>query len=187
MAAKRPRLIAAVPNALTVGRLVVAVAFPFSPAPWRLWLVLAGGLSDALDGFIARRFHATSWTGALLDGIADKAFTLSILATFTIDEVLRPWQLVLLLARDIAVGLMAAYGAMRREWWGFRVATARPLGKMTTVALVGFMLAVFVWEQAAAWLLWAAMALSLAAAADYFRAFVAARKAGTPKTNEATG
>jgi len=70
-----------VPNALSVLRLGFAVAFPFVPESWWIALVLAAGFSDWLDGWIARRFQATSWIGGLLDGVSDKAFVLSALFT----------------------------------------------------------------------------------------------------------
>lgn len=168
--------LAMVPNALTVLRLVIAAAFPFVPQTWRLWLVAAGGASDALDGLIARRFGLTTWIGALLDGIADKAFTLSVLGTLAAAGVLSPWMLPLLLARDIAVALMAAIGVIRRQWWGFRKATARPLGKATTVALVVAVLLLLLGLGAAPVALWLAAALSVLAAIDYFATFLRAQR-----------
>lgn len=175
-----PRLLAMVPNALTVLRLVIAAGFPFAPESWWLGLVAAGGASDALDGVIARRFGLTSWIGGLLDGVADKAFMLSVLGTFAAAGVLAPWALPLLLARDIAVALMAADGALRRQWWGFRKATARPLGKATTVALVLAILVLLVAPRAASVAVWLAGGLSLLAAADYFAVFLRARREGPP-------
>ena len=77
-----PTWIAAVPNALSIGRLLLAVVFPFvAPVTARLVLVIAGAASDGLDGYVARRWRVTSVAGGLLDGIADKAFTLSVLLT----------------------------------------------------------------------------------------------------------
>ena len=66
-------MIGLVPNVLSGLRLVLAAGFWALPPSWRLAAVIAGGLSDWLDGFIARRFGVTSVAGGLLDGIADKA------------------------------------------------------------------------------------------------------------------
>ena len=63
-----------VPNIITLGRLlmvpVVAVLLATGLYTQAFWLFLAVGLSDGLDGFIARRFNATSIAGALLDPVA---------------------------------------------------------------------------------------------------------------------
>src|SRR5688572_5089393 len=69
----------AIPNVLSSMRLALAVAFPLLPIEWRLPAMIVGGLSDWIDGLIARRYKAATSTGALLDAIADKAFTLSVL------------------------------------------------------------------------------------------------------------
>nr|NIO41955.1 CDP-alcohol phosphatidyltransferase family protein [Burkholderiales bacterium] len=65
-----------VPNTITLGRLlmvpVIALLLATNMYTQGFWLFLAVGLSDGLDGFIARRFNATSAAGALLDPVADK-------------------------------------------------------------------------------------------------------------------
>ena len=60
-----------VPNILSSLRLVIAFVFPFVPDYYWLWLVLTGGCSDFLDGWIARRWQVASWQGGLLDAVAD--------------------------------------------------------------------------------------------------------------------
>lgn len=52
-----------------------------SPA---LWIVAAAGVSDVLDGFLARRWHLTSRMGALMDAVADKSFQFASLLTITV-------------------------------------------------------------------------------------------------------
>lgn len=161
----------AVPNLLTVARLIIAGVFPFLPPPWRLPVVLFAAASDWADGFIARRFGLASFTGALLDGIADKAVTLSVLATFAHEGLLAWWQLALILTRDFTVGLIAAYTALRREWPQFKKMVARWPGKLTTFAVFAYMAALLVAPDHSAWLLWPTIALSVAAAVDYAAVF----------------
>lgn len=52
-----------------------------SPA---LWIVAGAGLSDILDGFLARRWGLTSRMGALMDAVADKSFQFTTLITITL-------------------------------------------------------------------------------------------------------
>jgi cardiolipin synthase len=161
-----------VPSALTVLRLGVAVAFPFSPPQGRLALVLVGAVSDALDGFAARKLHAITWVGALLDGIADKVFTLSVVLTMTIDGPLTWIQLTGLLARDVVIGFIAAYVAAIGRWDLFRRVAARPSGKITTIAIF-VMLVAITWRRAVGSpLVWVAVAASAGAALDYAIVFV---------------
>ena len=163
---------ALIPHTLTVLRLVIAVAFPFAAPDWRLILVLVGGLSDALDGFLARRLHTVSWVGALLDGIADKLFTLSVLLTITFDGVLGWPHFAGLMARDVVNALIAAYVAAVGRWELFTRVTARPSGKITTAAIFGMLIAIL-WRPAIGLpLVWVAIVASVVAAMDYAVVFV---------------
>lgn len=164
-----------VPNALTLLRLVIAGCFPFAEPAWRLSLVLIAGMSDWADGAIARRYKLTSWVGSLMDGVADKAVTLSVLATFAHEGMLTWWQLGLLLTRDVTVGVIAGYTALRRGWSRFRAMTARWPGKATTFVVFAYMGALLVFPAYSAWLLWPSIGLSMAAGVDYLLVFARAR------------
>ena len=166
-----------VPNALTLLRLAIAGYFPFAAAGWRLPLVLVAATSDWADGAIARRFKLTSWVGSLMDGIADKAVTLSVLATFAHEGVMAWWHLGLVLTRDVTVGVIAAYTALRREWAQFKSMTARWPGKLTTAGVFVLMGVLLVAPAYAPWALWPTIALSVIAGIDYFMQFRRANRA----------
>lgn len=168
------RLAAIIPNALTGLRLVLAGLFPLVAPPWRVWTVLAAGASDALDGWIARRFGGTSWIGAVLDAVADKAFTVVVLGTLTWEGQLALWMTGLLLSRDIVVGLIYAYIVVTREWSVFRRVGVRLPGKITTVLLFAAMVLLLAAPQVAWWVVWPAMILSAGAAVDYALVFARA-------------
>ena len=152
--ARTARLIALVPNVLSVGRLGLAAIFPFIPAEyeywhWRVVVVAAAGFSDWLDGFVARRYGAKSPSGALLDAVADKLFVFSVLLTLTIMEprLLEWWQMLLVIARDLAVGFVAAYVAGKRDWPAFRRLQPRLAGRLTTGFQFALFLAVLIWPE----------------------------------------
>lgn len=129
--------------------------------------MLVGAVSDALDGFFARKLHAESWIGALLDGIADKLFTLSVLLTLAADGVFGWPFLVALLARDIVNALIALQVAITGPWSLFRRVSARVSGKVTTAAIF-LMLVVILWRpDVGEPLVWLAAATSVITAADY--------------------
>jgi phosphatidylglycerophosphate synthase len=165
----QPGWIAPVPNLLTGLRLLLAAAFPFVPAAARIPVVVAAGLSDFLDGWIARRFHAESHLGRLLDGVADKAFVVTVLLGLAVRGEIAWIEAVLLLARDAVVVGIAAVFAARRRWEAFGHMRARGPGKATTALAFAWFVAVLI-EAAPAlrWTLFGAAALaSVVAAVDY--------------------
>ena len=139
--------------------------------------MIVGGASDGLDGFIARRYHATSIPGGLLDGIADKLLTLAVLATLTVEGGITVWQAGLVLARDVVVAAIVVYPLAARRSDALRHMPSRLAGKITTAA-------VFVWFTAllipvatgVSWTVWtiAAVASSIAAV-DYVATFLRRR------------
>src|SRR5687768_14448704 len=115
------------PNVITFVRL-------FS-VPLIVWLMVAdrfveatllfilAGISDAADGFIAKRFGAASELGAYLDPTADKALLVSVFITLGFKGVLPAWVIILVVSRDILIvgGIILSYlltnpVAMRPLW-----------------------------------------------------------------------
>ncbi|MHC4101831.1 MAG: CDP-alcohol phosphatidyltransferase family protein [Planctomycetota bacterium] len=146
------RWIAAVPNLLSVLRLGLAAAFPIIPYEqqywhWRVVVVAAAGFSDWLDGFVARRWGVKSPSGVLLDATADKLFVFSVVLTLTLTGALQWWQMLLVIARDLAVGFVAAYVAGKRDWPAFRRLQPRLAGRLTTGFQFALFLAVLIWPE----------------------------------------
>jgi cardiolipin synthase (CMP-forming) len=134
-------------NIISGGRLLSVV-----PAVWLInigrvdaafWLFLAAGLSDAIDGFVAKRFNVRTNFGAYLDPVADKVLLTGVYFALAFQALLAPWLVALVVVRDllIVVGVME----MHRRNLPFR---ARPLliGKANTLAQI--LLAVFVLAHA---------------------------------------
>ncbi len=128
------RWIARIPNLLTGLRMALAGVLPFVGEEYRASAVAVAGASDGFDGWLARRFHATSHLGRLLDGIADKAFVLSAVATLAATGHMPWWEGVAVMSRDVVVAAIAAWCAARGRWEAFRHMRPRALGKATTVA-----------------------------------------------------
>lgn len=160
------------PNVISALRVVLAGYFPFAPPEQRLGLVVAAGLSDGVDGFIARRFDVASWVGGLLDAAADKLFTLVALLTLTHAGLIELWQLPLLLLRDVVVALASAVSALQRRWSDFKHMQSRWAGKATTFLLFGLMGVVLLDIDALKLpLLGLSITASAAAAIDYHQSF----------------
>jgi cardiolipin synthase (CMP-forming) len=100
---------------------------------WAVVVLIVGGATDWLDGYLARSWHQRSRLGQVLDPLADRLYILATLIGFAIRGVV-PWWLVLLLAaRD---GLMAStiWPALRRR--GFASLPVHFLVKAATFALL---------------------------------------------------
>lgn len=168
-AVRTPGWLRATPNILTVLRIGMALAFPFATAPWRLALALGAGISDALDGWIARRFNAQTKLGALLDGVADKLFVLAVLGTLLVHAEVAWWQALLVLLRDIVVGITFTSALLHHQVDVWEHVGARLPGKLTTAFLFPWFVTLLVPALHAVehWLFWAAAASSLWAACDY--------------------
>jgi CDP-diacylglycerol--glycerol-3-phosphate 3-phosphatidyltransferase/cardiolipin synthase len=91
------------PNLLSAARLPLAVAFPLAigDTAAALAVLALAALTDVLDGFLARRLRQASPLGAIVDGIADKVFGVSVLVTLVASELLSPALAVLLATREI--------------------------------------------------------------------------------------
>jgi CDP-diacylglycerol--glycerol-3-phosphate 3-phosphatidyltransferase len=170
------RFVAIVPNTLSLIRLALAVAFPAIPPVWRLPAVVCAGLTDWLDGFVARRWHAGSTSGQLLDAAADKLFVLSVLVTLTAGGLLAWWQAVLVVARDLSVAVVTLHVALRRKWGSFHKLVPRLAGKLTTAFQFALFAVLLLWgDGTGAIVVFAVTAMcSVVAAADYLGQFVRA-------------
>ncbi|MCL2669044.1 MAG: CDP-alcohol phosphatidyltransferase family protein [Syntrophaceae bacterium] len=100
------------PNLLTLLRILlvpVMVILLIQESFFKALIVfVAAGISDGLDGFLARILHQQTTLGAYLDPIADKALLASSFVTLSILHVIPGWLTVLVISRDfiILLGIM---------------------------------------------------------------------------------
>jgi cardiolipin synthase len=95
------------PNLITLARLLsvplmiwLIVGESYGVA---FWVFIAAGASDALDGYIAKRFDCRTRLGALLDPTADKALLSSVCVALGIAEKLPNWLVILVVFRDVMI------------------------------------------------------------------------------------
>ena len=95
------------PNLLSLLRLclVPVIIVMISSHAWlsAFAVFVVAGITDAVDGFIAKRFNQRTELGAYLDPLADKALLVSIYITLAIVTVIPVWLAVLVVARDIMI------------------------------------------------------------------------------------
>lgn len=100
-------LVSNLPNAITVGRLLAVPVLVWCIVADRLsaafWIFVAAGISDGVDGFIAKHFNAESELGSYLDPIADKAMLISIYIALGIEDQISDWLVILVVFRDVLI------------------------------------------------------------------------------------
>lgn len=125
------------PNTVTVARIVLVpfVVWAITAGRYQLafWLFVAAGLSDAVDGFLAKRLGAQSEFGAYLDPLADKALLMSIYVTLGIVTLLPLWVVIAVVSRDIMI-----LGAVIVSWIVGKPINIQPLivSKLNTLAQI---------------------------------------------------
>lgn len=96
-----------IPNLITVARLLLVppIVWSLLTEQYGLALVLfvAAGLSDALDGFLAKTFNWTSRLGGLLDPIADKLLLVNCYLALAWQDLIPVWLTALVIGRDLVI------------------------------------------------------------------------------------
>ncbi|MHB1613425.1 MAG: CDP-alcohol phosphatidyltransferase family protein [Actinomycetes bacterium] len=125
-----------VPNALSALRLLGVPVFGWlvvsGHTGWAVVLLVGSGLTDYLDGMIARRWNQTSRLGALLDPAADRLYILTTLVGLAWLGAIPWWLVVILLGRDVL--LAGTLPVLRGH--GYGPLPVHFLGKAATTCLL---------------------------------------------------
>ena len=128
-----------IPNIITLGRIILVPVIVWAIASNQMEIAFAvfviAGVSDAVDGFLAKRFNMTSELGALLDPLADKALLVSIYVALGIWGAVPRWIVILVVSRDIMI-----VAAVIVSWVFDKPVPIKPsmVSKLNTVAQVAF-------------------------------------------------
>lgn len=116
-----------VPNTLTIIRFLLIpsiVYFILTGQYIAAFIMLTiSGLTDVLDGIIARKFNCITTFGKLIDPLADKTTQISILATLTFKGIIPLWMLLVVFLKEFAMiaGASFLYGkelVVSSKWYG---------------------------------------------------------------------
>ena len=129
-----------IPNFISLARLVGVPVFlwlvlgPRSQTAdwWAVGILIASGLSDWLDGKIARAFNQQSRLGQLLDPAADRLYIVATVIALAIRGIIPWWLVIVLGAREVLLAIMLA--VLRRHGWGALQVSF--IGKAATLALL---------------------------------------------------
>ena len=126
-----------IPNLITLARIlsVPVIIWAITSGEMRIAFILflAAGLSDLVDGFLAKRFGMATELGAYLDPLADKAMIVSIYVALGIVEAMPRWLVILVVSRDIMI-----VSAVILSWLVDKPVKPKPLAvsKLNTVAQI---------------------------------------------------
>ena len=126
-----------IPNLITLARILsVPIMVWAIMTGWMLaafLLILAAGVSDAVDGYLAKRFGMTSELGAYLDPLADKAMIVSIYVALGVAEAIPRWLVILVVSRDVMI-----VGAVILSWLVDKPVALKPpmVSRANTVAQI---------------------------------------------------
>ena len=166
-------------NQITIVRILLIPVFVllvvYDHPGWALTIFATAGITDALDGVIARRTGSRTSLGAWLDPMADKLLVVTAVVVLTLPAVnvmhhLPVWLTVLIISRDVIIVAVVAVVNMAMGPRTFRPSL---LGKLATgtyvVTVVVFLF--FNWRRQPSLLIdgvvWCALALTLASGIDY--------------------
>jgi len=152
-----PVLVAALLSATASGDLLAAVVF------------VVASVTDALDGWIARRRKSESTFGKLMDPLADKLLVVAALVSLVSLDRLSAWVAMVIIAREFAVTGLRQLAMEHGE-----VIHASGWGKIKTAAQIAMVLVLILVEGSPLWvdaLVYATVLITVASAADYFFGF----------------
>ena len=152
-----PVLVAALLSGIESGDLLAAIIF------------VIASITDALDGWIARRNKEVTTFGKLMDPLADKLLVTSALVSLVSLDRLQAWVAMVIIAREFAVTGLRQLAMEHGE-----VIHASQWGKIKTTAQIAMVLALILVDGSPVWvdlLVYATVAITIASAAEYFFGF----------------
>nr|WP_278429896.1 CDP-alcohol phosphatidyltransferase family protein [Brevibacillus laterosporus] len=122
-----------VPNALTLLRIALVPIYLFvffsDHIIWAYFILIFAGLTDVVDGYIARTYKMATAIGEMLDPLADKLMMLAVIFSFLLSDRISMWAASVFFLRDLAMIILSAFFHFR----GKKLVSANIYGKVTTV------------------------------------------------------
>ena len=140
-----------IPNLLTFLRMALIPVFAsllyYGYTGWGLIVFMAAGISDGVDGFVARRFNQESELGTILDPIADKLLMTTAFLILTMPNIFPPpgksvpfWVTAAVIGRDVLIITIAGAINIMTGFRGFKPSQLGKLSTLVQVAAVGLIL-----------------------------------------------
>jgi len=139
-----------IPNLITILRLILVpvVVVMINQGQWAAaFCVFAfAGISDAIDGFIARRYNMRTEFGAYIDPLADKALLVSIYVTLSVVNVLPGWIAIVVVSRDLMILAAIIVSRLLERPMEIRPLLVSKLNTAAQIAFAGLVLAMMAFQ-----------------------------------------
>lgn len=155
-----------IPNLLTFVRMALIPVFAsllyYGKYEWALFTFFFAGVSDGIDGFVARRFNQSSSLGTILDPIADKLLMTTAFVVLTLPHVLPAdnkhfpvpfWVTASVIGRDILIVVVAMAIFIMTNFRGFVPSIWGKISTFVQISAVGIILIACVFPQYSGWYL----------------------------------
>ncbi|KRE48607.1 CDP-alcohol phosphatidyltransferase family protein [Paenibacillus sp. Soil522] len=141
-------------------------------------IMVAAGITDVLDGYIARRSGQVTMVGIMLDPLADKLMLITVIVSLLISGHISGAAAAAMFIRDL--GMIA--GGLYFHFRGKKTVPANWMGKLTTVLFYAAIMLIFFEAPNAHTYLWAVIGFSFITSIMYIVMFKALNKpvSGTP-------
>lgn len=127
-----------IPNLLTIFRIVLVPIYMYTfftmgskGILYSGLIFILAGITDVLDGFIARKYNQITKLGSVLDPLADKLMSFAVLISFTYAKIIPSWILIVMGLKELA---MITGGVILYLFKGNKVLPANKFGKLATLA-----------------------------------------------------
>jgi cardiolipin synthase (CMP-forming) len=169
-----------IPNFITLGRVFLVPVIFWLLVSGRVqaafWVFVVAGISDGVDGYLAKRFDWASELGAYLDPLADKLLVVSIFIAMGVRAELPSWLVIAVVSRDVLIVIaiiLAWLFSVPVRIKPFAISKANTLAQLllasTVLADVGFGLGL---ANLRWWMIWITAALTFASLAAYMYAWL---------------
>ncbi len=134
-----------VPNIITIARLiavpVIVWLFLVDKVTIAFWLFIGAGVSDAIDGYLAKRLDARSVLGSYLDPLADKLLLIAVFMLLGRGGFIPLWLVILIVARDAALMGISTLVVRKDRKTAMHPLMISKLNTMLQIVLAGLVLA----------------------------------------------
>jgi CDP-diacylglycerol--glycerol-3-phosphate 3-phosphatidyltransferase len=142
----KPENLKKIPNRLTILRMIIIIVFipvvlmdKMITSYIALFLFIIAGITDWLDGYIARKYNIVSNWGKVMDPLADKIMVVSALICFVQLKIVPAWMVIIIIAREFLISGIRIMAAKDGD-----IIAASNLGKVKTITEIVVIIVILV-------------------------------------------
>ena len=142
----KPENLKKIPNRLTILRMIIIIVFipvvlmdKMITSYIALFLFIIAGITDWLDGYIARKYNIVSNWGKVMDPLADKIMVVSALICFVQLKIVPAWMVIIIIAREFLISGIRIMAARDGD-----IIAASNLGKVKTITEIVVIIVILV-------------------------------------------